>query len=93
MIPARINTNFLKSERFTPWKRLQLWAGQKVFAHPTTILKMFAARLLVPLIGPVGWGITGAIALSVMVTGCLLGGEYLKHCGYIALGIVSGGFL
>lgn len=93
MIPARINTNFLKSPRFTPGKRLQLWASQKVFAHPTTILKLFVARSLVALLGPVGWGVTGAIALSVMATGCLLGGEYLKHCGYIALGIVTGGWL
>lgn len=93
MIPARLNTNFLKSERFTPWKRFQLWANRRAFAHPSTILKMFVARALVAGLGSVGWGVTGAVALSAIAVGLLLGGEYIKHCGYVALGIASGGFL
>lgn len=91
MIPARLTINLMKSERFTPWKRFQLWAAQKVAARPSTIFKMFFARLLVASLGPVGWGTTSLVALSVIVTGLVLGGEYAKHCGYVAVGVVFGG--
>lgn len=92
MIPARLNINILK-DRSSPWERFQRWTSTKVFAHPSTILKMFVARALVAGLGSVGWGVTGAVALSVVAVGLLLGGEYIKHCGYVALGIVSGGIL
>ena len=91
MIPARLNINLMKSERFTPWKRFQLWAGQRVPARPSTIFKMLAARLLIASLGPVGWGATSLVALSLITTGLVLGGEYTKHCGYVALGVVFGG--